>query len=474
MSRASIDSAFRAVALAMLVGGAQGSDVVIEWQSTYQDIIRITGGAPCPVSRAGPMMSLAVYDAVNSIDAVHDYNSSFQPYLSGLPVPAAETSREAAAAAAAFRTLSELHQNNPSAMALVNARYASQLGAIPEGPAKTAGLAHGTAVADALLAVRANDGFDSDPSYTPGTNPGDWRPTPDGPNVPGFSPHWGNVTPWGIANGSQFRPDRLTAYGTMNDFLASQEYADQINGSATVPGVKDLGARISNTRTADQTEAAWFWANDRDGTSKPPGQLVDISKAVAADRGTTMSQNARMFALINMAMGDACIAAWDCKYLTSCDLWRPTDAVRETQNDGNDQTVPDPLWLPLNDFQPPFPAYVSGHATMGAAHAGIMAALFGDNTTFTIGSDEFSVNTALGYDPNLTRTFTSFSDAAWENAMSRIWLGVHYYIDAVDGNVMGYQVAQYIFDNQLQPVPAPGGVACLVLIGAAVAGRRRW
>lgn len=456
----------------LAVCGTARADVVVEWQSTYQDVIRATGGAPCPVSRAGPIFSVAMFDAINSIDAVENFNASFQPYTSGLPVPAAGTSREAAAASAAYHALNQLHVGNVPAQNLITARYNAQIAAIPDGPAKAAGMAHGQQVATLLLAQRANDGFDADPSYTYGGNPGDFRVTPDGPNVPAFSPHWGNATPWGLTHGAQFRPTRLTDYGSMAALLQSQEYADNINGAPGIPGVKDLGSRTSAVRSAEQTQIAWFWANDRDGTSKPPGQLVEISKVVSAQESLTLSQNARMFALVNMAMADACIAAWDSKYNTNIDLWRPIDAIRETLDDGNPMTSPDASWLPLNDFTPPFPAYTSGHATMGAAHAGIMAALFGDAYNFSVGSDEFSVNLGLGYDPNLTRSFTSFSDAAWENALSRIYLGVHFYFDALDGNILGYDVANHVFSTLLQPVPAPGA-ASIGLLGLFVLGCRR-
>ncbi|MBL8745881.1 MAG: vanadium-dependent haloperoxidase [Phycisphaerae bacterium] len=469
---------FSFVAAIVAFAGSASADVVTQWQSVYQDAIRLTGGAPCPVSRGGPMMSLAMFDAINSIDAVVDYNSSFQPFTPGLPVPLAGTSREAAAATAAYETLFPLYGSNPACAALINNAYAASLAAIPDGAAKAAGIAHGQSVASSILAFRAGDGYDADPSYTYGTNPGDFQLTPDGPNVPAFSPHWGNVTPWGLNTGSQFRPTTLTDFGSMDNLMHSQAYADQINGAPGIPGVKELGSRTSATRTADQTEIAWFWANDRDGTSKPPGQLVEISKIVSNQEGLSLSSNARMFALVNMAMADACVAAWDAKYNTPIDLWRPINAIRETDGagnpmpDGNPSTIPDSEWLPLNDFTPPFPAYVSGHGTMGAAHAGIMAALFGDNYSFDLGSDEFSVNPGLGYPADLTRHFNSFSEAAWENALSRIYLGVHYYWDALDANILGYQVANYVFENNLRPVPAPGMLA-LLIPGAALAARRR-
>lgn len=472
MSRMFLRASLSSCALIALAGSVSG-DVVTEWQSAYQDVIRATGGAPCPVSRGGPMMSLAMFDAINSIDAVNNYSSSFKPYTPGLPVPSAGASREAAAATAAYHSMLPLHAANPSAAAIIENQYMASLAAIPDGPAKTAGVNHGYAVANALHTYRSTDGWDADPSYTYGGQAGDYAVTPDGPNVPAFSPHWGNVTPWGMQTGSQFRPTRLTDYGSMSNLLQSEEYTQNINGGPGIPGVKDLGARNSATRTADQTEAAWFWANDRDGTSKPPGQLVEISKVVSGQEGLSLSQNARMFALVNMAMGDACIAAWDAKYNTPVDLWRPIDAIRETYDDGNPNTTPVADWLPLNDFTPPFPAYVSGHATMGAAHAGIMAALFGDAYQFSIGSDEFGVNPGLGYDADLMRSFDSFSEAAWENAMSRVYLGVHYYFDSLDGNILGYDVAEWVFANNLQPVPAPGLGGMMMLGGVMVAARRR-
>lgn len=460
-------------AMAMLAGSALGEDYVTQWQSTYQDVIRQTGGAPCPVSRAGPMMSLAIYDAMNGIDLARNGGNGYAPYQAGLPAADPSASKKAAAATAAYHCLTAMHSSSPSNMTLIHNTYVQQMNSIPDSAAKSAGAAYGLTVAEGLMNLRAGDGYDGDPSYTPGTNPGDWRQTPDGPNVPAFSPHWGNVTPWGVASASAYRPTRLTDYGSMANLLASQEYADNINGAPGIPGVKDLGSRDSVLRTAEQTEIAWFWANDRDGTAKPPGQLVEISKVVANDKGLGVTERARMFALANMAMADACIAAWDSKYNTPIDLWRPIDAIRETQDDSNPLTIADPSWTPLNDFSPPFPAYVSGHATMSAAHAGIMAALFGDDTTFTVGSDEFAINTALGYDADLTRTFSSFSEAAWENALSRVYLGVHYYFDSVDGNTLGYQIASEVFASNLGRIPAPSGLALLMLGAIASRARRR-
>ncbi len=471
-------------AVVALVNGALGIDVTTGWNDEYCDTIRVVGGAPCPVDRTAPMMNLSMFDAVNGIQRVTNFAGSYTPYQQGLAAPNANSSQSAAAAVAAHRVLSSLYgtlagnsPQNQLLQARYDARLANDLAAIPDtNGQRTNGASYGQYVADHLLASRANDGFNADSSYTPGGHAGDWRVTPDGPNTQPFTPQWGNVTPWGLSSGSQFRPPRFVNHfnNDMDALMHSAEYAEQINGGPGVPGVKELGSRNSATRTADQTEAAWFWANDRNGTSKPPGQLIQLTKTVLEQNpGRSIMDNARAWGLVSIALGDACIAAWDAKYNTPIDLWRPIDAIRESQDDGNPLTTPDPNWLPLNDFTPPFPAYVSGHATFGAAHAAVMASLFGDNTTFTLGSDEFAVNPGLGYAPDLTRTFHSFSDAAWENAMSRVWLGVHFYWDALDANTLGYEVGNWAAGHYLVPVPAPS--VGLTLVGAVgmIAGRRK-
>jgi len=411
-------------------------------------------------------MNVAMFDACNSVQQMIDITCSYSPYMTDLPAPVGPTSQEAATAAAAYRVLTQLHGTGNGSSALnvtlqvgYDLKLAADLAGIPDDIGQRAnGVAYGALVADRLIAMRENDGLDDNTPYTLGGTCGDWRQTPDGPDVAAFSPNWGRSLPWGVKSGSQFRPTRLMDIGggVMGGLMHSPEYAEQINGSASVLGVKHYGERNSVARTADQTEIAWFWANDRDGTSKPPGQLYQLTKSVVENiPSRTLIDNARVYALISIAMGDSCVVAWDSKYLTPIDLWRPIDAVRDTQDDGNPATTPDPAWLPLNDFSPPFPAYVSGHGTFGASHGKVMSLIFGDNTTFTLGSDEFGVHPGLGYPADHTRTFHSFSEAAWENALSRIYLGVHYYWDAVDANILGSQVGQYDFNHYLRPYGTP-------------------
>ena len=226
--------------------------------------------------------------------------------------------------------------------------------------------------------------------------------------------------------------------------LRSSAYADQVNevkrvGSATA---------VPPDRTDDQTTAAYFWANDVDGTSKPPGQLYKITADVVTARPVTF--RIKLFALVSMAMADAAVAAWDAKFDTAIDLWRPDTAIEEPQTDNNSATTAQANWVPLSNdrngvhFSPSFPAYISGHATFAGAWAGIMKRFYGtDAVTFTAKTEDPH---AVG----VTRTFTSFSAAANEDALSRLWLGVHYRWDADAGLSTGDNVAGYVFGNRLR------------------------
>ena len=419
----------------LLLGSSRlmASDVVIDWNNVLLDTIRATGGPPCPISRAHTLVHTAIYDAVNSIGRQHE------PYLDFIDAPAG-ASEDAAAAAAAHRVLITLF---PARAALYDAALAASLGSIPDGASETDGVTLGQTAADAILNERSNDGTQNNPPYVIGTNPGDWRPTfPDNTSPP-FNPGWGSTVPWIMMAGDQFRPTGPLGMKKMNSLLASRGYADQVNE------VKAVGSRNSKSRTTEQTRIAFFWANDVNGTYKPPGHLNSITQVVSRDRRLKMVENARLFALINLAMGDAGLVAWDAKYNTSIDLWRPITAIRLAGTDANSRTVADPNWEPLNPFSPPFPAYISGHATFSAAHAAVMASYFGtDNVTFTITSDDpFYAGLGGG-----SRTYHKFSAAAWENAISRLYLGVHYRFDATDGNRAGTDLGKYVARNYLRPI----------------------
>jgi membrane-associated phospholipid phosphatase len=425
------------------------TDEVISWNNVLLNAIRTVGGAPTPIARVSAMMHAAIYDAVNSIQ------KTYQPYLLSLPTPS-ETSAEAAVIHAAHRVLSVVFPSLTSDMSLremlkntFNEALSTSLSKISttDMEASENGRILGQAIANAIIANRADDGSDNNDPYVSGSNPGDWRPTGSGDAV---TPNWPSVRPFTMTSGSQFRPPRPAGYATKFQMLSSPEYAAQVNE------VKQLGSATSTARTAEQTEIAFFWANDLDGTYKPPGQLFRLTQIVSKLRQLSLEENARLFALVGLALGDAAIAAWDAKYSTDLDLWRPETAIRLANTDGNRATQADPNWEPLSvmmkadgskvRFSPAFPAYVSGHATFGATHSGILRNYFGtDNVTFTLDTDDPSV-------PGVTRTFNSFSSAALENGRSRVYLGVHYQWDADAAYVSGTQLADYVFANFLRPL----------------------
>ena len=412
------------------------SDAVITWNGVLLDVIRDVKGPPGPISRGGAMMHGAIYDAVNSIVPL------YEPYLVRLPAPPT-ASLEAAIAHAAHDTLAAAF---PSTNVDLDVELGKSLALLPPSANAAdvpAGKAVGRAAARAMIDARTGDGADDNTPYVNGTDPGDWRPTD---STPAANPNWPRLKPFVMSSGSQFRPPRPGGFLSKSDMLESQEYAAQFNE------VKELGKSDSTTRTLEQEQIAFFWANDLDGTYKPPGQLFEITRIVSQQRGLDVVENARLFALVALAMGDAAIVAWDAKYSTNIDLWRPQTAIHDADTDGNAATTADPGWQPLSKttdgthFSPQFPAYISGHATFDAAHAGIMRLYFGtDNVTFTATTED-------PHAQGVTRTFNSFTHAALENARSRIYLGVHFQWDGDHGFLSGNALAEHVFATRLRPL----------------------
>jgi hypothetical protein len=431
------------------------TDTVYYWNDVLLETFRVEGGGPGPLSRAAAMMHAGIFNVYN----IHDWQSRFwvgsgYNFYGGLPSP--ERTYDGFDWAAGKVASELLIDNFPSQSAFIEQAFVDEHGATPPANAEN--------VVDEVLprirALRSNDGADDDTPYTFESEPGAWQLTGGLCDSP-VTPNWGLLTPFGNAPMTNFMQDLPGGFSNYADLLASTMYADQLNEA------KEIGrydATETGHRTEDQEEAAWFWANDLDGTYKPPGQMLDHTRIAAEDMGVTNSLTlARLFAHTSLALADAGIAAWYQKYQTDIDLWRPETAIREADTDGNPGTSPDPDWLPLSADYPPsddrfnpcFPAWVSGHATFAAAWAGTMINHFGDSATITLDSED---PRAVGVE----RTFGSFSAAAEENALSRIWLGVHYMFDADDGLATGYAVADHIFSETLGTLTcdAPPGVVC--------------
>lgn len=413
------------------------ADVVTQWNDTTIDAIRLDATSPPVAARALAMVHTAIYDAVNSITRTH------QPYeLEHVAPPTA--SKEAAVTAAAARVLAQLF---PAQAATFAAQQTSILATIPDGLDENDGVRAGQRAADAILALRANDAINDAVAYTPSSDLGDWQPTPPG-NLAALLPQWGGVTPFGLNSSSQFS----------SSFDASQIPAiDSDEYTQAFDLVKELGSATSTTRTDDQTEIAHFWANGS-GTATPPGHLNLMAQQVSQSQNATLEQNARLFALLNIALADAAIACWEVKY--DVDYWRPVTAIRQGDTDGNGDTIGDADWTPLI-VTPPFPAYVSGHATFSAAAAGVLQAFFGTaEIAFTLESES-----SLAED----RSYTSISQAAEESAVSRLYGGVHWEFDNVDGLALGESIGAFVASSLLEEAPAavPIGVydGVLIIIG---------
>jgi hypothetical protein len=428
------------VAVPRPAAAAGPTDHVLYWNNVLLKTYRQIGGGPTRLARAGAMVHGAIYDAANSALCTDGQAECLgQPWV--LKV-ANVIDFNTVIDYAAFTTLTGLYGNRINFQPDLDA---AQVG-VPDSPERQAAIAAGQQIGNAVLANRANDGSATDPPYNPPVVPGAWRPTGSGPAV---APGWGNVRPFALTGGAQFRPPLPAGQSTYPGVLTNAAYTTNYNE------VKDVGAANSTTRGADRTQAAWFWANDLDGTYKPPGQLFEHTRIVSAQQGLTVDQNAKMFAYVAFAMADAAIVAWDAKYNTPIDLWRPETAIHEAANDGNPSTAPDASWQPLSadrngaHFSPPFPAYVSGHATFAGAWAATMRDWFGrDDIAFTATTDDPH---AVG----VTRPFATFSAAARENADSRIWLGVHYRWDADQGVTAGGNAGGYVVTHIVGPNSSP-------------------
>jgi hypothetical protein len=300
-------------------------------------------------------------------------------------------------------------------------------------------------VARAILRLRQGDGSERNPSYSPATDPGHWGPDPLNSGQKALGAGWGQVRPFALASGAQFRAAPPPA-------LTSAEYA------AAFDEVKQLGGdgiQTPTNRTPEQTQIGLFWGYDGPGLGTPPRLYNQAVRTIALAQGNSVVRDARLFALVNIAMADAGIAAWDTKY--TYDFWRPVAAIRAAGSDNNPTTVADPSWTPLGapgdgivpDFTPPFPAYTSGHATFGAAAFQVLADFYGrDDINFTLTSDEFDGVRR----PRVTRSYTSFSQAAEENGASRIYLGIHWPFDNTAGQAQGRSIADYVFQHVLAPI----------------------
>jgi vanadium-dependent haloperoxidase-like protein len=414
MSRMALTSIALCLMTVMIPATTVRADAVLDWNAyAAKAIVTVGGQVPPRALIRLAMVHLAIYDAVNAIEG-----APFEGYAS---VPAVDrpASEEAAAATAAYEVLVALF---PAQAADLNAEYAASLQALPDGIAKVNGIAVGQLAASALLTKRANDGRDAVVTYTPGTGPGIWVPTPPA-LLPAQAPETPFVQPFVLNSAAQFRPDPPFS-------LTSEDWARDYNE------VKALGSAVGSTRTPEQTDIARFWSDN------PPLQWNRAWRALSVTKGLGLADNARYFAMLASASADALIACWDGKYYYN--FWRPVTAIRAGDTDGNPETAPDAAWIGLI-VTPNHPEYPAAHGCFSGASTETLKYFFGtDNVAF-------SMESAVAGIVKPVRTYSHFSDALTEVLNARIYGGMHYRNSTRIGANVGKQVSRFMTGHFFRP-----------------------
>jgi hypothetical protein len=401
-----------------LVSTAVKADEVTGWNRImFRAALVPPATSPIVMTRVAAIVQASVFDAVNGIEQRY---TPIHVTRSGPP----GASQRAAAVQAAYANLVRLYPSQTATFDILRTAY---LAALSSGPAAepnesiVLGVEWGQAVADEIWAWRSTDGFTSPLPFVNGTLPGEWRPTPPG-NLPFAATQFADMTPWSMESPSQFRPAGPSA-------LTSSQYTQDFNET------KAMGSLSSLTRTPDQTTYSLFW-----NMSTASYYWDTIAIEVATARHLTLSETARLLALINIAMADAGIGCWDAKYFSH--FWRPITAIRLADTDGNPDTDVDTAWNALF-ATPAHPDYPSGHSCVSGAAGRVLSNYFGDDVPFSISSDVMVWT---------TRYFSSFTAALEEIKNARVFAGIHFRTACNDGQTLGTGVADYVIGHSLLPV----------------------
>jgi hypothetical protein len=412
--------------------GQSAGNAVTDWNliavNTLTGLPGPAGGAPPASQILVGMTQGAVYDAVNATEPKHH-----RPYLLKRRF-SARASKEAAVATAAYRVLADIVATVPatipfptraSVLQSLETAYTNSLAAVSDGPFKRQGIAAGNAAAEAMIAARRNDGRFGPSQWVPNPAPGHWQPllNPDGTPMLDPTPWVGGVTPFLIQTSAQFRTAGPLALG-------SAAYAAEVNE------VKALGSVNSAARTPAQTYIARWWQ------STPIATWNEVARALVGRFDLDLADSARLLAMQNLSAADAAINCWNDKYYW--DFWRPWQAIRRADEDGNPATIPDPTWTAL--ITAPYPDHPSGHLCNDGAHVRVLRMFFADDVGFDV--------TSRAANPGgpATRHFESFSGTLAEIIEARIWAGLHYRTADVQAEELGRNVAEYMAEHYFQPV----------------------
>jgi hypothetical protein len=418
------------LAVALLFGSARAraqdaqaqANLVVEWTDPvlqWNAVLLATVGGKNAVEqqRIAAIAQLAVFEAVNAI--TRGYEPYLKPDVRAI-VARPDASPEAAAIAAAHAVL--LHYLPEQAATLDSAR-ASSLARIPRGPAKDAGIGIGEAAATAMTEQRMNDGSQSPAFHVPpSTDPGEWQLTPGCPPQGGPFLHLRSVAPFGIERSDQFRADPPPS-------LTSRRYARDFNE------VKALGALDSPPRPADRADVARFYAAV---LGLPTWNVA--AQQVAITQHRSLRENARAFALLNMALFDATIAVFETKYHET--FWRPETAIPAADVDGNPKTDADPSYRPFI-VTPCHPSYPSAHASLGGAARRVLERVYG--------TGPHAIELASPAVPDVRLRYASFEEITSDIDDARIYGGIHFRFDQQAGARQGFQVGSFIVRHHLRP-----------------------
>jgi hypothetical protein len=410
------------VLIATLFGSAVAkADVVLDWNVIAVNTAVANGQNPFAQARSAAIVQLAVFEAVNAI------TGDYRPYLGSIAAPHG-ASADAAAIQAAYRVLSTYF---PASASTLLAARANSLALMPDGQAKSDGVATGDAAALAMIALRANDGSSPAQFKIPGPAvPGEYQATPSCPIVNGIAVgtlfQWQNVTPFGIPGVSEFLIDPPPA-------LDSNQYAKTYNE------VKAVGSASANSteRPPDRANVVLYYA-----ATSPTQVFNQAAREVVAEEGRrSLSENARAFALINMAINDGAVTTFFNKY--HYNFWRPETAIHAGDTDGNRKTDPDPNWVPFIPA-PCFPSYPSAHGTLSGAAAEVLRRLYGE-----AGHAITLSNPAV---PTIVLHYGSFKQITDDISDARVYGGIHFRTDQVAGERLGDAIGKAVYKNNLRAV----------------------
>ena len=409
---------------------AQSSNLAVDWNETLLSIAEAEDGfLTLKGLRTAAMAHIAMHDALTNI------NGRYAPYVYD---KGATTNADPVAAAtqAAYIVVVDQYPDQRGTLEALRNKW---LATIADGSAKIAGVTTGQDAAQAILIQRIGDGWDTAAEYR-------WHPMAPGVYAE-FHEHSG--TPEGFIFGAGWGKAKGFALDSPDQFRSPSPPAiDSADYTRAYSEVKDVGRFQSMTRTPNQTHIALWWKDFAENSHNRLARDLVVKESIG------LTESARLFALVNMSIFDAYVSVFDNKFFYN--HWRPYTAIRWAANDGNPNTEAEETWTNTHRHTYAFPSYPSAHGTACAAAMTAFADVFGDDYAFTMRNP--SVDIAGPFSGKIemnppTRSFDHFSDAANQCGLSRLYLGIHFRYDSVEGVNLGQKIGKNVVENLLTKMP---------------------